>query len=172
MPEINRSRDVIVFRKGDTFPVRVSSTMVSGGWSGGQGVQWTNASQDEFVVSYSTGLNHGFLLWGSDEDSDRYTATTLNQPVYQFAVMGYGGWILSTRTFEKYTLASRITPPLVPITYQPEDEVYFSLRGMFTKEDEWTISGDPRAPNTNVVGVVIQSPDLVTNNYLTLQVRL
>lgn len=172
MPEITRTRDVIIFQKGDTFPVRVSHSMVLGGWGGGQGVQWVDSGTDDFAVTYSDGLPNGFLLWGSDEDSDRFTSATLNQPVYRFAVMGFGGWVVSVKNFERYTLASRLAPPLVPISYQPQDSLYFSLRGLITKEDEWTVSGDPRAPNGHSIGVVIQAPSALTNDYLTVQVRL
>lgn len=172
MPEIARTRDVIIFRKGDTFPVKVANSMVLGGWGGGQGVQWVSSGTDEFAVSYSDGIPNGFLLWGSDEDSDRFTSTTMNQPAYQFAVMGFGGWVVSVKNFERYTLASRLSPPLVPLTYSSSDPLYFSLRGLITKEDEWTVSGDPRAPNTLTIGVVIQAPSFLTNDYLTVQVRL
>lgn len=172
MPQIDRTRDLIIFEKGDTLPVVVSSAMVSGEWAGGQGVAWTTSSRDEFSVTYSDGVANGFMLWGSDEVSDRFTAMTRTQPNYRYGVVGFGGWLISTRNFEAYTYASRVTPPNVALSYAVNDQVYFSLRGLFTKEDEWTLSGDPRAPNTNVVGIVVQPPSTATNGYLTLQLRL
>lgn len=172
MPQIDRTRDLIIYQKGDTFTVSLSPTLATSEWSGGQGVSWFDTGRDEFTVSASDGKAHGFLLWGSDEDSDRYTAMTRYQPNYRFAVMGFGGWIVSTRAFEKHTWASRQVSSSVPLTYGENDLVYFSLRGLPTKEDEWTLSGDPRAPNGNVVGVVVQAPSPKTNGYLTLQLRL
>ncbi len=80
-----------------------------------------------------------------------------------------GTWLISTSSFERYTLQSRLVPPLVENTYTPGSHLYYSLRGLFTTQDEWTISGDPRAPNTNVVALVIQSPSPSNNNFLTLQ---
>jgi len=173
MPEVIRSRDLIVFKKGDTYAVAVSESTAQQGWVGGQAGQWFDATRDEFTVELSDGAAQGFLLWGSDEDSDRFTSMTRNQPHYRFCVFGFGGWLLATRSFERYTYASRLAGgPLVEITYQEQDDVVFSLRGLFTNEDEWTLSGDPRAPNENVVGVVVKPPSALTDNYITLQVRI
>mgnify|MGYP001572084581 CR=1 FL=1 len=172
MPEVFRTRDVIVFKKGDAHAVTVSSSLVGAGWPGGQGVQWFNTGRDELAVTTSDGLPHGFLLWGSDETPDQFTSMTRSQPAYQYAVLGFGGWVIATKTFERFTLASRLSPPNVPIVYQAQDKILFSLRGLFTKEDEWTLSGDPRAPNGNIIGVVIRPPSVLTDGYLTLQLRI
>lgn len=171
-PEQFRTRDCVILYKGDAYPVTVSAAMALSGWSGGQGVQWVASSKDEFLVTYSDGFYAGFMLWGSDESSDQYTAATKNQPAYQFATAGAGGWIIMTSSYEKYTYASRQSGPLVPITYNASDRLVFSLRGFWTKEDEWTLSGDPRAPNTYYIGFVIQAPTAVTNQYLTIQVSI
>lgn len=171
--EILRTRDFVIFKKGDTQVVSISPALARSGWLGGQGVQWVDVGRDDFVVEASDGQVQGFLLWGSDESSDQFTAMTRNQPAYGFGVMGYGGWLFSTTTFERYTYASRVAPPLVEIVYRAQDELVFSLRGRLTNEDEWTLSGDPRAPNDNVMGVVVQAPSAVlTNNYLTVQARI
>lgn len=172
MPEILRTRDVIVFKKGDAHAVTVSPALAAAGWAGGQGAQWFDTGKDEMAVTASDGLPHGFLLWGSDETPDQFTSMTRNQPAYQFAVLGFGGWVIATKNFERYTLASRLVPPLVPIVYQPQDKILFSLRGLFTNEDEWTISADPRAPNGNFIGSVVQAPSALTSDYLTLQLRI
>jgi hypothetical protein len=172
MPEQFRTRDCIVLVKGDSYSVTVDDAMVTGGWPGGQGVQWTSSDKDEPKVTYSDGYYAGFLLWGSDETPDRYTAMTRNQPVYQFTTLGAGGWIIMTRTFETYTYASRVSGPLVPITYNASDRLVFSLRGYFTKEDEWTASGDPRAPNNYYIAFVVQAPSVATDGYMTLQVSI
>ncbi len=171
-PEQFRTRDCVILYKGDAYPVTVNAAMALSGWVGGQGVQWVASGRDEFLVTYSDGFYAGFMLWGSDESSDQYTATTKNQPAYQFATAGAGGWIIMTSSYEKYTYASRQSGPLVPITYSASDRLVFSLRGFWTKEDEWTLSGDPRAPNTYYIGFVIQAPTAVTNQYLTIQVSI
>ena len=169
MPEIFRTRDVIVFAKGDTIPAVVSPAMIAAGWEGGRAVQWYDTGNDEIAVDFTDGLGHGFMLKGSDEDSDDYVATTRNQVAYQFGTMCFGGWLVATRTFERFTLASGRT---VPIVYTPNDSLLFSLGGQFTNEDEWTVSADGRAPNENVVGVVVQPPSSVTEDFFTLQLRL
>jgi hypothetical protein len=171
-PEQFRTRDCIILYKGDAVPVTVDSAMVTGGWRGGQGVQWAASTKDNFVVTYSDGLYAGFMLWGSDESSDQYTASTKNQPSYQFATIGAGGWLVMTSSYERYTYASRISGPLVPITYGASDRLVFSLRGLFTKEDEWTLSGDLRAPNSYYIAFVTQAPSAVTNDYITVQVSI
>lgn len=172
MPEQARTRDCIILFKGPTYPVTVDESMAVGGWKGGQGVRWSASTKDEFMVSYADGRYGGFLLWGSDESSDQFTGMTRNQPSYRFAVSGVGGWIIMTTTFERYTYASRQAGPLVEINYQPSDRLVFSLRGYWTKEDEWTLSGDPRAPNDLYVGFVAQRPTASNGYYMTIQVSI
>jgi hypothetical protein len=173
MPEQARTRDCIILHKGDAYPVMVDPVMAVAGWRGGQGVQWVASSKDELLVTFSDGLYSGFLLWGSDESSDIYTASTRNQPAYQFTTIGAGGWIIMTNTFEKYTYTSRTGGgPLVPIVYNASDRLVFSLRGYLTKEDEWFLSGDLRAPNDYFIAFVIQAPSIVTSGYMTIQVSI
>lgn len=173
MPEQERTRDCIILYKGDSYSVTVDPVMAVSGWRGGQGVQWVASSKDELLVTFSDGLYAGFLLWGSDESSDQHTASTRNQPTYLFATIGAGGWIVMTNTYEKYTYASRIGGgPLVPLVYNASDRLVFSLRGYLTVEDEWTLSGDPRAPNNYYIAFVIQAPSPVTSDYMTVQVSI
>lgn len=173
MPEYFRNRDVVVLAKGDTVTVNIDSAMAVGGWKGGQGAQWTPPTGDEMLVTYSDGLYAGFLLWGSNEVPDEFTSMTRSQPTYRFAVLGAGGWLIMTKTYEQYTYVSRIGPgPLVPLTYSASDRLVFSLRGYWTKEDEWTLSGDPRAPNDYYIGFVAQAPTPSRLNYMTIQVSL
>jgi hypothetical protein len=173
MPEIVRTRDVVVFFKGSTVTVDVTAATSTSGWSGGQGFQWTAPVGDQLLVTRSDGLYGGFALWGSDESSDLFTAMTRNQPSYRYVVLGAGGWLISTSSYERYTYTSRTGGgPLVPISYAPSDRLVFSLRGFWTKEDEWTLSGDPRAPNAYFIGFVVQKPSTLTNNYLTIQTSI
>lgn len=168
----SRERDCYVLFKGDAYPVAVSQAMQTQGWQGGQGVQWIDSPRDEFLVSFSDGLYGGFMLWGSDEASDKFTSLTGNQPLYGFGVICAGGWLIATRTFERYTYASRQAGPLVELSYIVGERVRFSLRGFWTKEDEWTLSGDPRGANGFFVGSVVQAPSADNNHYITLQTSI
>lgn len=172
MPEIDRTRDLVIFKKGDCYAVAIDPALAQSGWVGGRGAVWFDSGRDEMTVTGSDGAGQGFLVWGSNEVADQYTAMTGQQPAYRYAVLGFGGWLIATRSYEQYTWASRQTGPLVPLVYAPQDEVVFSLRGLFTNEDEWTLDGDPRAPNNNVLGVVVQTPSSLTNDYITLQIRV
>lgn len=170
--EFPRERDVYVLFRGDAYPVSVSQTMVNLGWAGGQGVQWTSSSRDEFLVTFSDGLYGGFLLWGSDESSDKLTSLTGNQPLYGYGILCAGGWLIATSTYEKYTYASRQAGPLVPIVYSFGQRLVFSLRGLFTNEDEWAISADPRGSNGFFIASVVQIPTVDNDFYLTLQTSI
>ncbi len=167
--DLIRGRDCVVFIKGDTQTVAVSSALLAGGWVGGQGVQWSAGGVDQPTVTYSKGLYGGFMLWGSDETADRYTAMTGQFLKYGYAVMMAGRALISTTAYEQYTYASRTGGgPLVPLTYQPSDVLYLSLRGYWTTEDELTISGDPLAP-AFFTGFVAQIPKV--NNQMRLGIQ-
>jgi hypothetical protein len=166
-----RSRDCILWSKGETFTPVIDQAMVASGWPGGQGVRWTNSGINEPIVTYSDGRWGGFLIWGSDESADQYTAMTRQQPTYQYALMVYGSPLISTSTYERYTYASRLVPPLVALVYTPEDRLYFSLRGLWTKEDELTLSASPFAPAIPT-GVVAQTPKAVNEFWLGIQVTM
>ncbi len=173
MPEIFRTRDVVVLAKGDAYTISVDAAMQAGGWPGGQGVRWVDSTIDMFTGTYSDGEFCGFLLWGSDEVADQLTSYVENQPLYGFAVLCAGGWVISTSTYEQYTYASRIGGGgLVPLAYVAGDRLRFSLRGYFTTEDEWTLSGDPRAPNELFVGQVAQVPGPTNKNYLGVETTI
>jgi len=172
MTEIFRTRDCVVFFKGDAYTVAISPQMKQGGWAGGQAVMWQDSPLDEFRVTYSDGLYGGFFLWGSNESSDQYVSFFKNQIEYGFGVLCLGGWLISTLTYERYTYASRISGPLVPIQYVEGQRLRFSLRGYFTTEDEWTLSGDPRAPNGYYIGSVTQSPKSLNDSYLGVQTSI
>lgn len=171
--EFPRTRDCFVLFKGDAYTVSVSQAMAAQGWQGGQGVQWVDSPNDEFLVTTSDGLYGGFMLWGSNEPSDQLVSMTGSQPLYGYGVLCAGGWLIATRTFEQYTYASRTGGgPLVPLVYRVGQRLVFSLRGYWTQEDEWTLSGDPRAPNGFFIGNIVQAPSPENNNYLTLQTSI
>ncbi len=154
----------------------MDTALVEGGWAGGQGVQWADSTVQEPLVTYSTGLYGGFLIWGSDESADQFTATTRSQVVYRTAVMFAGGCLMSTSTYEKYSYASRIAyglglGPLVQIDYAPNDLLYLSLRGFWTNENELTLSGSPLAP-AFFTGFVAQVPKAANRFYLGIQTSM
>lgn len=141
------SRDCTVLFKGDSYPVAVSEEMAQGGWPGGQGVMWAPSNTGVPTVTYSNGLYGGFLIWGSDEESDRFTALTQSQLVYRSATLFLGGSLILTSTYERYTYASRVGGgSLMPLVYSIQDPLYFSLRGFWTREDEPSLISAPQAP--------------------------
>lgn len=170
--EIARTRDVIVLYKDLTIPVRLDNGLLQNGWPGGQGVQWAPSTSDNLVVTASDGIGCAFLLWGSDEESDQYVSYTQNQLASTHAIACTGTWIISTSSYESYTYESRQLAPLVANTFVTGEQVYFSLRGLITPQDEWDITADPRAPNPYPVGTVIQPPSSSNNFYLMLQTSL
>lgn len=175
MPEFNPTRDVVVLFKGDSYSVMVDQAMRNGGWLGGQGVKWVDSPRDEFLVTYSDGLYGGFLLWGSNESSDQLIATVEQQPKYGYATFCAGGWLMQTRAFERFTYQSRTVPgPLVPITYTVGQRLVFSLRGLYTNQDEWALSGDPRGANGYFIANVVDTPrpNARGEYYLTLQTSI
>lgn len=134
---------------------------------------WSDGPGSEFQVTYADGgRGSGFALWGSMEDSDRFISMVGVQPAVGYVVMGSGSWVFSTISFEVYTYTSRLAPPLVVNTYQPGQKLFWSLRGLWTVEDEWSLSGDPRAPNEDPVGFVVQPPSSYNNHYLGIQTTL
>jgi hypothetical protein len=162
-----------VLVKGDTLPVFLDPSLRLSGWSGGQGLQWAvPLAEGELTVKSSTGFASGFMLWGSSETGDQHTTLTQSQIYYRVGTMCLGGWFIDTTTFERYTYASRQAGPLVPIVYQPEMPLRFSLAGKWTPEDEWTLSGDPRGSNSNVYGYVTRAPSSWSDGYLGIQTFL
>jgi len=174
MSDTPRFRDVVVLFKGDAYFCEISDSLAEEGWPGGQGVKWYDDPKDGFFVTRSDGYYAGFLLNGSNESGDMFTGVTENQPYYKFATLCAGGWLIMTTSFEQYTWNSRhgIGPPNVPIVYQESDRLVFSNRGLWTTEDEWSLSGDPRAPNSYFIGFVIQVPSVDNNYYMTIQTSI
>jgi hypothetical protein len=168
-----RDRDCCVLFKGDAYPVAVSQAMTSQGWQGGQGVRWIDSPHDEFLVTFSDGSYGGFMLWGSNESSDILTSMTGSQAEYGYGTLCAGGWLIATRTVEIYTYTSRVGfGPLVRLNYRVGERVLFSLRGYWTKEDEWALSGDPRGPNGYYIGNVVQIPSPDNHDYIVIQTAI
>ena len=170
--DVLRSRDCVVFFKGDAYTVNVSNAMLQGGWVGGQGVQWSPyLNPDRPIVTYSAGLFCGIMLWGSDEAADQFIAMTGQFLKYGYGVFMVGRAIISTIAYEQYTYASRLAgPPFTKLTYQPNDPLFMSLRGYWTNEDELAQSGSPLAPGV-VCGFVSQLPKDVNSFRLGIQTK-
>jgi hypothetical protein len=139
---------------------------------GGSGVTWAATQSDTFLATYSDGTYGGFLLWGSDEPADQLVSYVRNQPTYRFGVACFGTWVISTLAYERYTLESRLIPPLVQNVYPVGQRLRFSLRGLWTIEDEWTISGDARGSNDYLIGSIMQAPSARNNFHLLIQTAL
>lgn len=171
--DIVRSRDCVLFCKGDAHVVTVDVEMLTHGWAGGQGVQWVESDLEGPVVSYSEGLYGGFLLWGSDESGDDFAAMTRSQLAHPGSVvMMAGNAVISTSSYESYTYASRLAGPLVPLVYSPKDPLYFSRRGLWTNEDEASQGVPlPFAP-AFFTGFVVQAPSPLNQFYLGVQTSL
>jgi hypothetical protein len=167
-----RTRDCYPLFKGDSYPVAISDSLLASGWQGGIGVMWADSAKDEFMVTLSDGLYGGFLLWGSNEDSDQLIGMVGAQQAHRYATFCAGGWLMATTAFERYTWQSRQAGPLVPITYQVGERLVFSLRGRWTNQDEWSLSGDPRGSNQYFVGCVVQVPSSDNNQYMTIQTSI
>lgn len=173
MGEIFRTRDCIVHFKGDSYPVAIHQNLLDAGWDGCQGVMWVDSPEDEFMVTTSDGIYGGFMLWGSDETADQWVGSTQNQLAYGYGIFCGGGWLISTRTYEKYTWASRQGPgPLVGITYTVGERLRWSTQGLLTNEDEWTFVGDPRAPNTFYIAYVVQAPRASNDQFIVVQTSI
>jgi hypothetical protein len=168
-----RGRDCVVFAKGDAYTMTVSPAMLAGGWVGGQGAQWAAYTDpDKPLLTYSSGLFGGFMLWGSNEAADQYNAMTGQFLYYGYGVLMVGRALISTIAYEQYTYASRLAgPPYVPLVYGPANSLYMSLRGYWTKEDELTLSGSPLAPGL-VCGFVCQLPKIVNEFRLGVQTKM
>jgi hypothetical protein len=165
-----RTRECVALFKDDCYAVACDSVMVAQGWQGGQGVMWTPSPNGLPTVTLSNGYYAGFALWGSNEASDQHTAQTGQFLAYRYVVIGSGGWIIMTQAYEHYTWASRTGGgPLVPITYNAGDRLLFSLRGLWSIEDEWSLSADSRAPNNYFIGSVVQAPRAANNLFMTIQ---
>lgn len=156
----------------------ISAEMAEAGWRGGQGVQYSRTDQDIIQITLSDGYFCGFMLRGSNEPGDGYTGLTDSAVTYRIGTFGAGGWIIMTSTYEKYTWESRqaheLDPnaPLEPIVYHASDRLIFSNRGWWTTEDEWSLSGDPRAPNNYYIAFIAQAPSEATKWYMTIQVSI
>lgn len=171
MTEIVRSRDLILFFRGDNYTVTPGPNMIASGWLGGQGIRWVPGVNDERTCEISDGRYGAVALYGSDEVADMHTGLSGTQRTARWITVLTGGNLLSTLTYERYTWASRQAGPLVPIIYTINQVLYFSLRGYWTNENEASLSGQAWAPNF-FTGFVAQVPKVSNNYFLGIQTGL
>ena len=171
MTEIFRTRDLILFAKGDNYTAVPGPIMRSTGWRGGQAVRWVTGVNDEITVELSDGRYGAVILYGSDELADMHTGMSGSQITAKWITTAPGGSLISTSSYEKYTWASRQAGPLVPLVYTYNQILYFSLNGNWTNEDEATLSGAAWAPNF-FTGFVAQVPKALNNFFLGVQTDL
>jgi hypothetical protein len=171
MTEIVRSRDLIVFFKGDNYTVTPGPGMVANGWLGGQGVTWIPGVNDERTVGISDGRYGGIAMFGSDEVADMHTGLSGTQRTARWVTILLGGSLISTSTYERYTWASRQAGPLVPLVYTPCQILYMSSRGYWTNEDEAPLTGALWGTNF-FAGFVAQVPKANNNYFLGVQTSM
>ncbi len=145
------SFDTETFLSGNTYPVTIHNTLLSTGWVGGQGVMWTQGPVP--TVTCSDGRPAGFLLYGSAEPP-HFSSDHISKQRYGISFICFDNWVVAVRAFERYTWLSRQSGPLVHQTYNPSQRLRFSLRGLWTAEDEWSLTSDFRGLNS-VVGTVV-----------------
>ena len=173
-----RSRDCAIFRKSESITIKVSDAMVKRGWAGGSFVRWVNDGTGDPCVDIGNGTYCGFVPFGSNEVADQYTAMTNQNPTYKYVVLFFGGNLMGTISYEKYTYLSRHSGPLVPLVYNANDFLYVSENGLITNQDESNSAVNPGGlfpdgspiltPFTNF-GVCAVPPVEQTDNYIIAQ---
>ena len=137
-------RELSVFHKGDSMPMKIDTVMAKKGWPGGIFVRWIDDGTGEPCVTIADGRYCGFTPFGSDEPADQYTSITKSNPTWRYISLFFGGNFIATTSYEKYTYASRHSAgPLVPLVYAPQDFLYVSENGLMTKEDESNSAVNP-----------------------------
>lgn len=176
--DLPRTRDCIALVTDLAFPVEIDEVLATRGFVGGSCCRWIPTGSDTFRVTVSDGTYGGFFLWGSRESADNFSAYTQNQEVHRFATVGVGTWVISTVAYERYTLRSRLTPPLVEHVYEVGQRLKLSNRGLWYpaadgSDDEWNIvPNELGTENPYLVGMIVQRPTAENNFHLMVQTSL
>lgn len=175
-------RELSVFHKGDSMPMKINAAMAAAGWAGGTFVRWVDDGSGEPCVTIADGRYCGFSPWGSNEPADQYTSMTPSQARYKFITLFFGGNFVATTSYERYTYISRHGPgPLVPLVYAPQDFLYVSENGLPTVEDESNPAVNPGGlfPNGDPIvvpflyfGIVAVAPSALTDDRLYMQTNV
>lgn len=175
------SRDLVLFHKGDTATFKIHPSLANRGWSGGQFLRWVDDGSGEPCLGLADGRYCGFAAFGSDEVADRFTTMTRQNEVYQYVGLFFGGNFIATRTYEKYTYASRHSGPLVPLTYESQQFLYVSENGKITPEDESDPAVNPGGlfPDGSPIeirflffGLCAVPPTAATNGFIYVQTNV
>ena len=175
-------REVSIFHKGDSMPMRIDAAMASRGWAGGTFVRWINDGTGEPCVTIADGRYCGFSPWGSDEVADKYTSMTRTNPIYRYITLFFGGNFLATTTFERFTYQSRHgVGPVTPLVYSPQQFLYVSENGILTNQDESDPAVNPGGlfPDGSPIlirflyfGLCSVAPSVLNNNRIFLQTNV
>lgn len=174
------NRDLVLFHKGDTLPMRITDTFARAGWAGGTFVRWVDDGTGQPALDKADGRYCGFFAFGSNETGDQYTAMTGQNPKYKYGILFFGGNFLATITYERYGyLARHSLGPMTPLVYSSQQVLYISENGLITTENESDTTlypahsfpnGDPMVPNSFVFfGVCSLPPSAASDNYLFAQ---
>lgn len=178
LPEL--ARDLVVFYKGDTITAQVADSLAASGWQGGQFGRWIFDPSGFPTLAMADGRYCGFYLFGSSEAGDQYTAMTDQNTYYKYVVLGFGGNVFYTKTFEQYGyLARNGLGPMVPLVYAPQQVLYISENGKITNENESDLAtyGAHNFPDGSAVpdmsftffGICAVPPMAKTNQYICIQ---
>lgn len=136
LDEYLSSRDCLLFHKGDSMPMRISANLARVGWDGGCFVRWIDDGSGIPCLEKADGRYCGFLPFGSNEVADQLTSLSGQNPHYGYVSLYYGGNYIGTRTFERFSYASRHGGPLEELVYTPQSYLFVSENGKITIEDE------------------------------------
>lgn len=175
-------RELSIFHKGDSMPMKIDAAMAAKGWAGGTFVRWVDDGTGEPCVTIADGRYCGFTPWGSNEPADQYTSVTPSQSRYKYITLLFGGNFVATTTYERYTYVSRHGGgPLVPLVYTAQQFLYVSENGYLTNQDESNPAVNPGGlfPDGTPItvpflyfGIVSVPPSAATDDRILIQTNV
>ena len=149
--------------------------------AGGTFVRWIDDGSGDLTVTKANGVYCGFIAFGSSESGDQLTALTNQNTHYRYAILNFGGNVIYTRTYERFTYQSRhgLTPP-TPLVYTANQALYVSENGKMTTEDESDPAvqgipvpvfpdGSPIVVRFVFFGVCAVPPSSATSDFIAVQ---
>lgn len=180
LPEL--SRDLVLLVKGDSMTVAVDPGLAASGWPGGMFAKYTVSPTGFPTVMKADGRYCGFFIFGSDEDADQLTGMELQNVVYSYVVLQFGGNVAYVRVFETLGYAARHGGPQTALVYTPNQLLYISENGLVTNENESDLGtyGAHNFPDGVAVpdmsfvafGLCFVPPSILTNGYLGIQTNI
>lgn len=180
LPEL--SRDMVLMVKGDSMTVVLDPSLVASGWTGGTFAKYTTTLTGFPTIAKSDGRYCGFFLFGSDEEADQLTGMELQNVVYSYAVLQFGGNVAYLRHYEKFGYAARHGGPQVALVYTPNQLLYVSENGLVTNENESDLGvfgahnfpdGTPVVDKSFIAfGLCFAPPSALTSDYIGIQTNI